>query len=114
MYSEYLIELPRVARDLMIATIVCMIFLKCRESDEPTSKLLRTGATACLLVAGFAAASVGAPTCAERDDPISGGCSEYDDDGYEVTDKQRFAKGLGFFVLIYAPVVAGALNRKKS
>lgn len=56
---------------------------------------------------------LGDSTCEIQADPVYGGCEQYADDGYEPTTEQRVASLAYFLVLLYVPVVAGALSGDK-
>ncbi len=72
--------------------------------------VLWKGLLFCAGIALFASFSLGNPTCLDREqDNRSSTCYEYADDGYEPTAEQRAARFAYWFILLYVPVVFGAL-----
>jgi len=79
--------------------------------DTGARRGLRAGALpvlgGCLLLAAFAAGTVGNATCEDTGDPIRGSCEERADDGYEATDEQRVEQFFYIFCLLFIPAGIG-------
>jgi hypothetical protein len=74
---------------------------------------MRNGVLWCFGIAAFAAFSMGSPSCEQPGDPLSGGCEEYADDGYDPTSEQRGARFLFWAVLLTTPVIFGVMDSRK-
>jgi len=61
-------------------------------NDGKLSAYLLVGFLGAVPICAYLALSMGSPTCIERDSEPQGGCTEYADDAYKPTDKQRWAK----------------------
>lgn len=56
---------------------------------------------------------MGNPSCEESGDPLSGGCEQYADDGYEPTLEQRGARFLFWTLLLGIPASFGLMDSRR-
>lgn len=67
------------------------------------------GFIACALFSLFMAAELGEPTCDSMGD-YRNGCEEYNSDGYEPSDEKRARQFAIYFLILYGPLLAAALD----
>ncbi len=105
-------EIFRAIKYLLIAGVVYIAYKTARENTEDgqQKKVLWKGFLWCAGIALFASLTLGNPICIEQSDPVYGGCEQYADNGYEPTTEQRIADFFYFMILLYIPVVIGALD----
>jgi hypothetical protein len=106
-YSD---ELVSVIGKLILAGVVYLAFTFAKDAADKRGRwdALWKGTAWCVGIAVFGAMQIGEPSCAQSDDdPLRGGCVEYADDGYSPGPDQRYAKFLGYVVLLLVPVSMG-------
>jgi hypothetical protein len=104
-------EAFQAVRDLIVAGLVAFAYQKAKAAVVATglAPALLKGLGWCSAIAIFAAVTLGAPSC-EDGDPLNGSCSSYADDGFTPSQDRRYATGLFWLILLYAPLIAGALS----
>jgi len=110
-------ELLNVFRDLFVAGVVALSFSQARKSGEVNGRLhaLKVGAISCTMIAGFAAPTMGNPSCSSgEDDPVRGGCAHYEDDGFDSALGQRTGRFLHVGLLLGVPAFAGLMSSRRS
>jgi hypothetical protein len=100
---------------LFLAGIISIVFRIARNKaiEIGLKKTILNGLLWCIGIALFSSITLGNPSCEYKSDPVYGGCEEYADDGYEPTNEEKVANFAYFIVLLYTPVVLGALNAEK-
>lgn len=103
-------ELFRVARDLAVAGLVYLAYKTAKDAGNNQGRraALLKGWGYCIGIAIFAAVMLGRPSC-EDADPLYGGCSQQDDDGYIPSSSQRGATFLYWMLLFGVPVTMGVM-----
>lgn len=72
--------------------------------------VLWQGLLLCGAIALYASLTLGSPSCEVRDPGDV--CDQYADNGFSPTNEERLAKFTSVMVLLYVPVVVGALKNK--
>lgn len=105
-------EIFRAIKYLLIAGVVYFAYKTARDNaeDGKYKNVLWKGLLWCMGIGLFASLTLGNPTCIEQSDPVYGGCEQYADNGYEPSTEQRIASFVYFIILLYVPVVAGAMG----
>lgn len=106
-------QIFQVVRDLVIAGIVAGAYITAKRADTGCWETVWRGFLYCGGIALFAALVMGQPSCEDAGDRLFGGCEAFADDGYEATPKQRAARFLYYFVLLYIPVLIAAGSEQK-
>lgn len=100
-------------RDLIIAGLVCIVYRTARDATEKAGRIpvmLKAGALV-LLIAAFAAFTLGQPPCESRD-PMFGACIQQAGDGYAVSSAARAGSFLFWIILLGVPVMLGAMKAR--
>lgn len=81
---------------------------------EGTPSLLTYGKALllCALLAAFAAAGLGEPSCAYTD-PIHGGCQEYQDDGFQPSRTAIYEHFAKIFLIFFVPAAYAISEARK-
>lgn len=108
-------EIFRALGYLLIAGVVYIAGKTASDNskDGKYKNVLWKGSLWCAGIALFASVTLGNSSCESYEDPLYGGCEYYADDGYEPTTEQRVGSFAYFMILLYVPVLIGALSNKK-
>ncbi|MEK7631931.1 MAG: hypothetical protein AAB445_03645 [Patescibacteria group bacterium] len=103
-------EVVRAIGYLFVAGLVTFAWQQARNYARggKLKLVLWKGFQFCAGIAIFASLTLGNPTCIQQDDPVYGGCQEYDSDGYQPTSEEIISTFVFYMILFYAPVVFGA------
>lgn len=106
-------EAIQAARDLAIAGLVYLAFKAARDATVSSGRIpvMLKGAGFVLVIAAFAAFTLGNPSC-DDGDPLFGSCTHSANDGFEASDAQRAGAFLYWLVLFGVPVGLGAMSAR--
>ena len=106
-------EAVQAGRDLAIAGLIYLAFKAARDATVSSGRIpvMLTGAGVVLVIAAFAAFTLGNPSCNEGD-PLFGSCTQSADDGFAASDAQRVGTFLYWLLLFGVPVGLGAMSAR--
>lgn len=106
-------EAIQAGRDLAIAGLVYLAFKTAREATASSGRIpvMLKGAGFVLVIAAFAAFTLGNPSC-EDGDPLYGACTQTGDDGFDPSDAQRAGTFLYWALLFGVPVGLGTMSAR--
>lgn len=112
MLDQIYLEAIKAIGYLLVAGIVSVAWTAARDGAKSQSitKVLAQGAMWCGAIALYGAMAMGSPTCINEEYGLHGSeCYEYAENGYEPTFNQQAGQFTYLMVLLYTPVVIGAL-----
>lgn len=104
-------EILNALKYLFVANVIYFIYEESQKNARTLGlrPVLWKGFMWCAGIAIIFAVNLGSPTCIDSEQDNRGTtCLEYADDGYEPSPQAKYAEFAFFFILFYAPVIAGA------
>ncbi len=114
---EILSKVDSAFYQLLIALVVYIFweFAKNTAEEKGAKKVLIEGLVWCVIICSFLNFSLGDPTCIITENEFrSSLCIEYKDDGFNPTYTDRATDFLYYFILLYVPIIVGAIQGRRS